>query len=949
MTSPISGFKLISPGVAFREIDNSALPRANDNAIGPIVIGRAAKGPAMRPVAVRDFEEFVRIFGTPQPGTINGGDVWRKGTVAAPTYGAYAAEAWLKNSSPLTFIRMLGDESSDADLAGKAGWETDASINALTAENGGAYGLFVVDAQAANTGSLAAVWYIQEGSISLKGEDLDGNAGVVGAATMIKSTGANKTFRAVIKDALGATKLDTEFNFNPSSDKFIRKVFNTNPMLTNIDMFDAADRKTYWLGSSFEKHVDKYVTGSTAGLQNGVILGLAGTLGDGGDNRFPTRSAKTGWFFGQDLNAASSTFNPREQAKLFRLISLYGGESDNGNTKVSIADIKSSTNPSDPYGTFSVTIREANDTDTNPKILESYTNVNLNPSSPNFIAAKIGDKNMVWDESKKQHIEYGIYENKSRYVRVELNDNVQEGLQNPYLVPFGVFGPERHKSFAIVSGAAGPVIPDETEAKTTYAEAFVVGGSSIAEDLTEGAEFVYVGTPAYTSSFMFPALTLRNRAIDGGSPNPKKSYYGINTSRSATSTTFDEGYGEYNRPLANAYKDEVEGDHVEYSWIFTLDDVSGSNVTSPAEYVEGARAAGDSLSAVYGWEDVLDNNHNRFTTCMYGGFDGLDITEMDPFRNSLIPDLPTEQNSSVYFTYKKAIDMVRNPEVIDHSIAVVPGLTNEGLTSYLGTICKERGDSLAIIDPEGGYVPRSESSNSAASRNGSTADLVANMKARAENNSYMAAYDPWVMVKDTFGGSRVFLPPSILALGAMATTDRTSAPWFAPAGFIRGGLTGGAGGLTVVGVTRHLLGEDDRDPLYSVGINSIAKFPQQGIVIWGEKTLQSYQSATDRVNVRRLMNYLKKTIANVATQVLFEPNVRSTWNSFTAKAEPILRDAQARFGVSSFKLLLDESTTTQELVDNNAIYAKISIQPTKTVEFIALDFVITNNGVGFND
>lgn len=956
MTSPIKGFRIVSPGVAFREIDNSGLTQINTNSIGPVVIGRAAKGPAMRPVVVRDLEEFIRVFGTPQAGTINGGDVWRKGSVAAPTYGAYAAEAWLKSSTPLTFVRLLGDESPNATSGGKAGWQTDASLSADQAANGGAYGLFIVDDQGPNTGSLAAVFYLQEGSVTLKGTDRDGNTDVTGSSVMIKSTGANKTFRAVIKDADNTVKLDTEFNFTPSSDKFIRKVFNTNPMLTNADLFDSNERKTYWLGSTYEKNLDKYVTGSTAGLQLGVVLGLAGSHSgnvDGGFYRFGMQSAKTGWFFGQDLNAASSTYEPRTMPKLFRLHSLYGGESDNSNIKISIMDIKASNNPDDPYGTFTVVVRQASDVDSNPVIIESFTNLNLNPSSPNFIAARIGDKNLVWDDNSKSYIEYGMYDNASRHIRVELEDNVAEGLHNPYLLPFGVYGPERHRPFAIISGAVGPVRPDETDTQTQFTASFVKGAGSIAQSSFEGNEFVNVGSTNLTASFVFPSLSLRQKATDGGLPNPKKAHYGVVTSRAATSTAFDEGYGEYNKPLSGDYRNEQEGEYVEYSWIFTLDDVSGSSVspndvTAPGEYVSGSRKAMTSLSAVYGWESVLDNNHNRFTTCMAGGFDGVDITEMDPFRNSLIPSLPTETNSSVYYTYKKAIDMVRSAEVIDHNLAVVPGLTNEGLTSYLGRVCKERGDSLSIIDPKGGYVPRSESSESSATRNGTTSAIVANMKSRGENNSYMAAYDPWVIAKDTFSGARVVLPPSVVALGAMATTDKTFAPWFAPAGFVRGGLTNGAAGIAVVGTTRHLLG-DDRDALYAVGVNSIAKFPQQGIVIWGEKTLQSYESATDRVNVRRLMNYIKKVISNIANQVLFEPNVEATWNSFKAKAEIPLKDAQARFGINTFKLTLDSSTTTQEVVDNNAIYAKIEIQPTKTVEFIAIDFVITNNAVGFND
>lgn len=954
MASAINGFRFISPGVAFREIDQSARSVTDEAAVGPVVIGRSVRGPAMRPVKVTSLEEFTLIFGNPSSGLLTGGDVWRTGGTASPTYGAYAAEAWLKNSAPLTFVRLLGEESPNATTAGKAGWETAKTLDVNAADNGGAYGLFIVDDHlqtADSTGSLAAIFYLQEGSITLKGNDKDGDA-VTGSAVLVKSTAANKTFRAVIKDASDAVILDSEFNFTPTSDKYIRKVFNTNPVLTHPTLIPAATRKTYWLGETFERHLDQYVTGSTAGLQLGTILGLAGSHSgdvDGGFFRYGLQSAKTGWFFGQDVNAAASTFDPRNNDKLFRFHSLYGGEWDNKNVKISITDIKPSTNPDDPYGTFSVLVRSASDNDGNPVILEQFNNLSLNPSSPNFIGVKIGDKEMVWDETNREYREYGTFDNQSTYIRVELDDAVLEGIHNPYLLPFGVFGPLRHKPFAIVSGSTTPMTPNGASA---FAAAFVQGAGAITQANTEGTELVNVGDNAYQATFVFPSIPLRASSLDGTLPNPKRAYFGIQPTKTATSLAFDEGYADYTRPLSGDYKDEGEGTYLEYSWIFTLDDLSGSSATapetSPAVYVSGSRAAGNSLTAVFGWESLLNNNNNKFTAPMFGGHDGVDITELDPFRNSKITSNPTNETDSVYYTYKKAIDMVRDPEVLDHNIAVVPGLTNEGLTGYLAQMCENRSDSLAIIDPAGGYVPRSESANSASQRSGDTTTVVNNMKSRALNTSYACSYEPWVQISDSLTSARVFIPPSIVALGTMANTDREAAPWFAPAGFVRGGLTGGAGGLTVTSVSRQLK-SGDRDDLYAVGVNSIASFPGEGIVVWGQKTHLKKASALDRVNVRRLMNYLKKEISRVAVNTLFEPNVRDTWANFVSKATPILEDVKSRFGINRYRLILDETTTTPDIQDENKVYAKIIIEPTKTIEFIAIDFILTNTGASFND
>ena len=149
-------------------------------------------------------------------------------------------------------------------------------------------------------------------------------------------------------------------------------------------------------------------------------------------------------------------------------------------------------------------------------------------------------------------------------------------------------------------------------------------------------------------------------------------------------------------------------------------------------------------------------------------------------------------------------------------------------------------------------------------------------------------------------------------------------------------------------VSRRLT-SDERDELYGANINPIAQFPAEGIVIFGQKTLQRTRSALDRINVRRLMVFLKKEISFIASRMLFDQNTQSTWNRFIGQAEPILRSVQSRFGLEEFRLILDESTTTPDLVDRNIIYAKILLKPTRTAEFFAIDFVITNTGASFAD
>jgi phage tail sheath protein FI len=220
------------------------------------------------------------------------------------------------------------------------------------------------------------------------------------------------------------------------------------------------------------------------------------------------------------------------------------------------------------------------------------------------------------------------------------------------------------------------------------------------------------------------------------------------------------------------------------------------------------------------------------------------------------------------------------------------------------------------------------------------------------DTSYAATYYPPVRLRDTVGGGNdvTVVAPSVAAIGAMAFSDANSqGPWFAPAGFNRGGIgvLGGSAGPRVVGTVEHLT-KRDRDDLYEQNVNPIARFPAVGeIVIFGQKTLQQTPSALDRINVRRLMIYLKKRIGRVANTILFDQNVQTTWFRFKDRADAILSDVKSRFGITEYKLVLDETTTTADLVDRNIMYAKIFIKPARAIEFIAIDFVITRSGVEF--
>jgi uncharacterized protein len=292
---------------------------------------------------------------------------------------------------------------------------------------------------------------------------------------------------------------------------------------------------------------------------------------------------------------------------------------------------------------------------------------------------------------------------------------------------------------------------------------------------------------------------------------------------------------------------------------------------------------------------------------------------------------------------------VRDPEFVECNLMTIPGLTEPSLTGHLIDVCEDRGDALAIIDLPNVYTPFTDSTENFEKRiEKNTNRAVTELRDRGINSSYGCTYYPWVQINDTVSNRLLWAPPSVVALGTMANSDAKSDVWFAPAGFNRGGLSDGSAGWPVLNVTRRLTSKD-RDKLYEANINPIASFPSEGIVVFGQKTLQVTRSALDRINVRRMLILVKKQVSRIAAGVLFDQNTQVTWNRFLGQVEPFLAGVKSGLGLSEYKVILDDTTTTPDLVDQNIMYAKIFLKPARAIEFIAVDFVITNTGASFDD
>jgi hypothetical protein len=287
----------------------------------------------------------------------------------------------------------------------------------------------------------------------------------------------------------------------------------------------------------------------------------------------------------------------------------------------------------------------------------------------------------------------------------------------------------------------------------------------------------------------------------------------------------------------------------------------------------------------------------------------------------------TNTQGLVAGNYTDMVNLLANRDDYQFNILSTPGLYDADYTSTISTIITnttQRGDNLYVVD----LVDYSS---------GITDTIT---QAQTRDTSYAATYWPWVRITDPGTGKQVFVPASTLLPGVYAYSDKVSAPWFAPAGINRGGLS------TVLRA-KLKLSQANRDDLYSNNINPIATFPKTGVSVFGQKTLQKGASSLDRINVRRLLIELKAYISQIADTLVFEQNTITTRNNFTSRVNPYLEAIQQKQGLYAFRVIMDDSNNTPDVIDRNQLIGQIYIQPARTAEFIALDFILEPTGASF--
>ena len=325
-----------------------------------------------------------------------------------------------------------------------------------------------------------------------------------------------------------------------------------------------------------------------------------------------------------------------------------------------------------------------------------------------------------------------------------------------------------------------------------------------------------------------------------------------------------------------------------------------------------------------------------------GAFQGGDFGSQNanhPFNFYLATDSDTNSQGVALATsaatlgtggYKTAINLLKNKDEYDIDLLFIPGILDQN-GSNSNTIvkdaiqmCEDRGDCFLVYD------------------NTFLSDTVAVAKTNTEarNSSFAATYYPWVQIQDATTGNFRYVPPSVVIAGVYHFNDTIGQPWFAPAGLNRGGID------SAVQAYRKLT-QGNRDDLYESNVNPIATFPGQGVTVFGQKTTQKKASALDRVNVRRLLINLKKFVANSSRGLVFEQNTTDLRNQFLNTVQPYMEQVQANQGLNAFRVVMDDSNNTAETIDRNQLVGQIFIQPTRTAEFIVLDFVVQPTGAAF--
>ena len=821
--------RIVSPGVFTNEVDQSFLAGGVAQ-IGAAIVGSTVKGPALVPTQITSYGEFEQIFGS----------------YTDDSYVPFVVNDYLRNGNVITVTRLLYEDG-------------------YSIENGA---IGVIAKSGSGAGAVETVTHILHPTQAVLGA---GN--VVNAAYFEDSVINNNSSGSFEIKVSGSFTTDTTIpgfsaflagngasvsaSIVSTDNSYITKTYGKSPKSVDYPVYVQYENKA--ASSLFNNMAD-------------VTISLAQVTGSAYSFLEDYKTAATPFITSQKIGTTAKN--------LFKFHTLSHGTSVSTEVKIGIRDVRLASEVSDPngYGTFTVEVRRVNttnivntpyssqDTDRTPDIVESFTNLNLDPDSPRYISRVIGDRYSTITDAGDIVVN-GDYPNLSKFIRVEVDPGVSEKTNNEILIPFG----------------------------------YVALTSPI---------------PMYSSSLNLTATATLTSQVQ--TTFSSRNYFGFD---------FDNLNNlNYLSPIPTTFS--TTGSNVD----FYLGDVSQD---AGANFPTSATAYSGSLTTALNANTFTDNvsvNTRKFMVPMQGGFDGarpnlpkLSGTNIKD-RNTFGFDCSGTATTGTK-AYNKAFALLSNADYYDMNMLITPGVIDSIhplVTSAARNLVEQRQDTFYIMD-----------SNALTDNIATVVQQVTNI-----DSNYAATYFPWVRVVDPGKNKPIFVPPSVVMPGVLAFNDAVTAPWYAPAGLTRGGLT------TAIGTYKNL-SQSNRDTLYENRVNPIANFPNEGICVWGQKTLQARPSALDRVNVRRLLIAVKKFIASSTRYLVFEQNTSATRNRFLTIVNPYLEQVRAQQGLSAFRVVMDETNNTPDVIDRNIMYGQIFLQPTRTAEFIVLDFNIQPTGASF--
>ncbi len=759
---------------------------------------------------------------------------------------------------------------------------------------------------------------------------------------------------------LNGFKSDTEpelfvCSFDPESSNYFANVLNTDP--TKIEekghylyAFWDIDTKTAISGASWESGTAAYRDVFCLPSKTGSDIPVF----DSFESRF--RHAESPWITSQLFGKGNTidrgtTLSNSGAYKLFKLHALDAGVAGNTRFRILLSNIRSS--GTSKYGSFDLSLESFDSDPIKGSVLISWKNLNLDPDSRNYIARVIGDKHVFYNFDKdldKQRLEEtGDFDVRNNYIRVEMHDLVKQADIPVNALPVSVGG---LKSLYTKH-------PGDTTSKF-FAESGDDGSGGnrlLAENFFDNlvvSPIHFIKSIARKSGSSFAA----DSSLPWGIKFAKKRH-SDDSNKELSQLVFNKSIESWTKyfPDIGSVKAILEGDEADsfQNGYFSLEKVAvkvvaGAIDWSSALYCRDGKLPKDYTRFLDTVTDATGQNiqYFKFRTIMQGGFDGVNIFDKEKSELTSIAAHREANNETqitgtntftgpTVETYKRAIDVLSDKSATEFQLLTIPGIREPLITDYAITACETRFDAMLIMDIEEASASGSTSVILDSFTKTHVRNTITRFSARSLDTSFAAAYFPDVIMRRPSNKTPLRVPPSVGMLGVMSQNDTLADPWFAPAGLNRGKI----GAIkSKVQMNRTLLNE-----LYDADINPIYEPAGRSgeVYAFGQKTLLQDQSALDRINVRRLLINIRRRVKNIAQTLLFEPNRESTLAKFSALVEPIMAEVQARQGVDRYKVQIDTTTTTQNDVENNTIRGKIYLQPTKSVEFISLDFVITNS------